>query len=153
MGPAAGASALSIGSLGFDAAGSIVRGMGEKSTQDFLAARDERAAALGRLRAEQTGTFFTEQLNTTLANIDSIRAAANIDPTSPTTAVIKAHETDISNRQRDIAVGNLMAQAGEDQRAAMYRRQVGENALLSGFLGAGAKLTGGLATLLKQQQG
>lgn len=102
-GPAAGA--LSIASLGLDAYGSVLKGQGEKASQEFLAARDERQAQLGRLRAAQTGTFLTEQLNTTLANIDSIRAAANIDPTSPTSAAIKTEEKRISDRQREIAVG------------------------------------------------
>lgn len=142
MGPELAAGA-SIASLGFDAAGSVMRGKGEKATQDWLAERDERKAELGRLRAAQTGTFYTENLNTTLASIDAIRAAASIDPTSPTTAALKAEETRISDRERDIRVGGLLAQSREDEASARFRREVGEDALLASYLGAGSKLLGG----------
>jgi hypothetical protein len=57
----------------------------------------------------------------------------------------------IADRQRDIAVGNLLAQAREDELAAQYRRRIGEDALFGGFLTGGAKFAGGLASLLEKQ--
>lgn len=143
MGPEV-AAVTSLASLGFDAGSKIVGGMGTSATQDFLAARDERNAELGRLRAAQTDVFEREQLNTTIANIESIRAASNIDPTSPTSAAIVANETRISDRQREIKVAALNAQANEDQLSAMYRRRVGADALLGSFLSAGSTVAGGL---------
>jgi hypothetical protein len=49
------------------------------------AERAERAAQFGKLQATLADTTMRENLNTTLSNIDVIRAAAKIDPTSPTT--------------------------------------------------------------------
>jgi hypothetical protein len=141
MGQAAagGASGSSIGNAVFGGTADIIKGYGEQGSQEFLAARDERAAELGRLRASQTDTQLREELNTTLANIDAIRAAANIDPLSPTTGVIKAEEARVSDRARRIKVAGIEAQAREDELSAGYRRELGEQAQVLGFLGAAAK--------------
>jgi hypothetical protein len=148
MGPEV-AAAASIGSLALDAGGKLVRGQGEAATQEYLAKRDERAAELGRLRAVQTDVALRDELTTTLANIDAIRAAANIDITSPTTFAIKGHETEVSDRQREIKVASINAQADEDEASARYRRRVAEDALFGSYLGAGASLLKGLGSLGK----
>jgi hypothetical protein len=134
--------AASIGSLALDAGSSIAKGQGEQASQEWLAQRDERAAQLGRIKADQTDAVRREELNSVLANIDVIRAASSIDPTSPTTAAIKQHETEISDRNRMIEVGSIRAQANEDELSAKYRRSVGQNALMMGYLGGATKALG-----------
>ena len=138
--------AATIGSLAFDAGGSILKGQGEKEGQNFMAAQAERAAQLGRIKADQTDASLREELNTTLGMIDVTRAAAGTDPLSPTALAIKENEARISDRNRRTAVGNIQAQADERELEARYRRRAGETALLGGFLGAGAKVGKGLST-------
>lgn len=142
MGPEV-AAAAAIGSLALNAGSSVVKGIGEKQGQDFMAGRDERSAALGRVKAEQTDAQLRDELDTTLANIDVTRAAANADPFSPTALAVKANETRISDTARNTRVASLLQQADEDQASAAYRRHAGNMALLGGVLGAGGKLLSG----------
>lgn len=142
MGPEV--AAATLGSLAFEGGGKLLAGQGQAASQEFLAQRDKRNAEFARLRADQTDAFEREQLNTTIANIESIRAAANIDPTSPTSAAIISNEKRIGDRQREIKVASLRAQASEDDASALFRRRLGEDALLGSYLGAGATVAGGL---------
>lgn len=144
MGPEV-AAVASVASLGLDAGSSVFKGLGDKAGQDFMADQSERAAALGRIKADQTDAHLRDELATTLGNIDVIRAAANTDPLSPTGLAIKAKETEVSDKNRLIAVGNIKAQADEKQAEAEYRRTAGKYALLGGFISGGAKIGKGLA--------
>ena len=146
MGPEV-AAAATIGSLALEAGGSILKGQGEKEGQDFMAGQAERAAALGRIKADQTDAGLREELNTTLGMIDVTRAAANTDPLSPTGLAIKANEARISDRSRRTAVSNIQAQADERLVESRYRRRAGEYALLGGYLSAGAKVGKGLGAV------
>src|SRR5438093_1112218 len=90
---AAGASVASIASMGLSAYGSVLGGKAKKQELDFQgsqygmqADRASRAAEFGKLQASLTDTVLRENLNVTLGNIDVMRAAAHVDPTSPTTA-------------------------------------------------------------------
>lgn len=141
------ASFASIGSLALDAGSSIIKGFGEKSTQDYLAARDERNAEIGRIKADQTDAQMREDLNTTLANIDVIRSAANADPLSPTGLAITANEQRIGDRARTTRVASILQQADEDEASADYRRYAGNIGLLGGIAGAGGKLLKGFGKI------
>jgi hypothetical protein len=143
--PAAGASISSIASLAFGAAGSLAKGFGTQAADEFQADRATRAAELGRTQAALTDVTYRENLNTTLGNIDAIRAAAHIDPTSPTTAALRDYNTMISDRQRMAAVGSLRQQAAEDEAGAAYLRKAGWYAVNMGLLEAGTKVAGGVA--------
>lgn len=156
---AAAAPVAALASVGFGAGSSIAKGYGEQAAADtragkaeFDAQRAERAAEFGRIQANQTDAGLREELQTTLANIDAIRASSNIMPGSPTGEAIKDRESYISDRQRRAKVTSIMAQADEDQRTATYdrsvaayERSVGRQAVLMGYLGAGSSLTGGFA--------
>lgn len=146
MGPEV-VAAAAVGSLALDAGSSILKGHGEKASADFLAARDRRAAEIGRAKADQTDAFMREELNTTLANIDVVRSAAGADPLSPTALAIKENEMRIGDRERRTRVGNILAQADEDDASAVYRRQAGRTALLGGYLSAGAKIGRGIGSM------
>lgn len=135
-----------ISGMALDAGSKIYKAHGEQAGQEFMAERDKRAAEIGRLRADQTDVHDREQLNTTLANLDAVRAAANIDPSSPTTAALKAEETRVSDRERMTKVANLRAQAEEDDLTARYRHKVGKQALIGGYLGAASSIGKGLGS-------
>jgi hypothetical protein len=75
-----------------------------------------------------------------LANIDAIRSNNNIDPSSPTGAALLDKQTMIGERERDIRVSNLTAQAAQDRADASYLRQAGKYAMLGGEVGAGGDI-------------
>lgn len=139
------AGGASVASLGLSAYSSILKGEGTQAADDFQAAKAEQAAKFGREQAVLTDTTFREKLNTTLGNIDVIRAASNVDPSSPTTAAIKDRNTMLSDRQRMAAVSTLNAQAAEDEASAKYFHQAGEFALGMGYLDAGIGIAKGVA--------
>jgi hypothetical protein len=139
------ASGLSIASLGFGAASSIAKGYGTQAADEFQADRATRAAELGRTQAALTDVTYRENLNTTLGNIEAIRAAAHIDPSSPTSAALRDYNTMISDRQRMAAVGSIRQQASEDEAGAEYLRKAGDYAVKMGYLDAGVKIAGGIA--------
>lgn len=119
---------------------------------DFQAERAQRAAEFGRVQADQTDAQLREDLATTVANIDAIRASSNIDPRSPTGYAIKDRETYVSDRTRRNAVTSIRMQAAEDERMAQYgksvaayQRSVGDYALKMGKLGALATVAGGIS--------
>lgn len=141
---AAAAGASSMASLALTAAGTISKGQGEKAADEMQAAKAEQAAEFGKLNAGLTDSVMRENLNTTLGNIDVIRAAGNIDPTSPTTAAIEDRQSQVSNRQRNAALVSINAQVASDQASAAYLRQAGSFALKQSYLGAAAGVLGGI---------
>lgn len=145
MGQAAAAGGASVASLGLSAYSSVLKGEGTQAADDFQAAKATQAAQFGRAQATLTDTTFREKLNTTLGNIDVIRAASNIDPTSPTTAALKDRSTVLSDRQRIAAVTSLNAQAAEDDASARYLHDAGDFALSMGYLDAAIGVSQGVA--------
>lgn len=140
MGNAAGgggAGAASIATLGFSVAGDLMKGAGAQSAADAKAARLEQAAQYGRVAAQQTDAQLTEQLNTTLGNIDAIRAAANTDPSSPTGNAIRSSQEYVGDRQRTTTVNNIVRQANQNDADAKYTRAAGDYALKMGYVSAG----------------
>lgn len=147
MGVAAGAAsgASSLLSMGLSAGATVMEGMGKKAGADDQAARAERAAQFGKVNANLTDATMREELNTTLGNIDAIRAFGNIDPTSPTTQAFEDIQSKRSDRQRTAAVLGQRQQAADDEASAQYLRQAGNYALMQSYVGAGAKVFGGIA--------
>jgi hypothetical protein len=120
---------------------------GTAAEYNYKATRALEAAKFGRLQAGMTDAVLRENLNTTLANIDAIRAGGNVDPSSPTGAVIAENEGMKSDRQRVAQLVTLRTQADDDEASAAYLRKVGEYALLTGKKGAEGILFGGQAAL------
>jgi hypothetical protein len=134
----------SILSLGLTAASDITKGSATQAADQFQADRAQRAAEFGLVQANLTDTTMRENLNTTLGNIESIRAAANVDPTSPTTAALMDRSTELSERQREAAVGSERAQSAEDLASADYLRKAGDFAVSQSYLSAATDIAGGL---------
>jgi hypothetical protein len=136
---AAGTSMLSIG---LSAYSDIQKGAATQAADEFQANKANEAAKYGRLQADLNDTTYRERLNTTLGNIDAIRAAAHVDPTSPTTAAVEQWQTQISERQRLAASGTLRAQASADDASAEYLRKKGAYAQQEGYLNAATDVAG-----------
>lgn len=134
----AGASGASIASVGLQTYATLLKGQGEATADTYQADRLTTAAQYGDLKATQTGAQMTRNLNTTLGNIDAVRAAANADPNSPTGAAFRDNQESIGNTQRSITVDSINAQSLQDRNDAAYYRQASSNALLSGDISAAA---------------
>jgi len=139
------AGAASIAALGMQAGGSIMKGQGTKAADDFQADRAQRAAAFGEIQANLTDTTARENLNTTLGNIEAIRAAGKVDPSSPTTQAILDQNRERSDRQRTAAVASIKAQSAEDLASADYLRKAGDFAVTQSYLSAGTDIASGVA--------
>ncbi len=139
--------AASAGAGIFQAAGSIVQGIGTSNADKYQAAEQEQAGQYGDLKAVQTNAALTRNLNQTLGNIDAVRAAARTDPTSPTGAAVRNTVEATSTENKNIQVDSIMAQANQDRANAAYLRQASSMALLSGGIGAFGDLFKGFSGL------
>lgn len=128
----------SIASVGLQTYATLLQAQGTATADTFQADRLTTAARYGDLKATQTGAQMTRSLNTTLGNIDAVRAAAHADPNSPTGAAFRDNQEMIGDTQRGIAVGNIEAQANQDRSDAAFYRQASSSALLSGDISAAA---------------
>lgn len=144
---AAAPAVLSLASVGFSAAGSVMRGQGQNAADQYQAARMERAAEFGRVKADQTYGTMTEQLNRTLGEIQAVRAAAHTDPTSPTGVAIHDYDENLGNRQIRTQTANILEQAQQNEQDAAYLRDAGHYALMQGNIGAAGSIFKGLAGL------
>jgi hypothetical protein len=141
------AAALSAAPLALSAFGSITEAQGKAAGYRQAEDKAQRQAMAARTAADQTDTALREELATTLGNIASIRAAANIDPTSPTGLAIAEEERRQSERQRLIRTGNLRAQATQSDRDASFNRYAASNAMTSGYINAFSQGIKGLSGL------
>lgn len=135
MGAAAGpaASVASAVSPVFALASGVMQGEGQQAADDYQAQKAQVAAEYAKTAATQTDAQMRENLNTQLGNIDAVRTAQNIDPTSPTSQAIRDRSQYIGDRSRAIQVGNIMAQASQDESDAQYLQQAGSFALNMGI--------------------
>lgn len=92
----------------------------------------ETAAQFGELQAGMTDAAARRNLNTTLGNITTMRAAGGADFTSPTTAALEGNVTGVSNLNRTAALASINAQTGEEKASAAYLKQASDFALLQG---------------------
>jgi hypothetical protein len=142
------ASGLSLASMGLTAASDIEKGQGTAAADTYQAATLDRAAQYGELKATQTNAQLTRNLTITLGNLDSIRAAARTDPTSPTGAAVRDYTEQTATEQKNIKVDSITAQAQEDEDNAAYLRNASKTALLGGDLGAAGDILKGIGPVL-----
>lgn len=134
----------SIASLGLTAASDITKGSATQASDEFQADKAERAAQFGQLQATLTDTSMLQKLSTTLGNIETVRAAANADPNSPTGAALFERSENLGDTQRMAAVGSQRAQAAEDLASADYLRKAGDFAVTQSYLSAATDVAGGI---------
>lgn len=146
MGVVAGVSAVaSLASVGMSAYGAIEKGKGQQAADYYQAQKAETAALYGKTAADQTDATMRENLNITLGNINAVRASANIDPSSPTTAALRDRTEVLGDRARNTKVDNILAQVTQDTSDASYLRSAGDFALSMGEVQAGADAASGIA--------
>jgi hypothetical protein len=107
----------------------------------------ENAAKYGDLKAVQTGGQMSRSLNTTLGNIEAVRAAAHANPNSPTGAAVLDQQEELGTEQRLTTVNSILAQANQDRSDAAYYKSAADHALLAGEISTAAGIAKGLAGL------
>lgn len=143
--PAGGAS---LASAGLSAYADLLKGQGQAEADNWQAQKLETAATYGELKAVQTGGQMTRSLNTTLGNIEAVRAAARADPNSPTGAAILDEQQAIGNEQKSITVNSILQQARQDRSDAAYYRDAASRAQTLGYVTAGADVMKSIVPLL-----
>jgi hypothetical protein len=142
------ASGLSLASMGFSAASSVMQGEGTTAADTYKAETLDRSAQIGVLKGTQTNAQLTRNMAISLGQLDSIRAAAKTDPTSPTGVAVRDYTEQVDTENKNIKVDSIMAQAQEDEANAAYLRNASKTALLSGDLGAVGDIAKGIGPAL-----
>lgn len=142
------AGGASVASLALTAASDITQGSATQAQDEFQADKAERAAKFGELQATLTDTTMLQNLNTTLGNIESVRAAAGADPNSPTAVALMDQSESRSDSQRLAAVGSQRAQSAEDLASADYLRRAGDFAVTQSYLKAGTDVASSLTKMI-----
>jgi hypothetical protein len=143
------AGAISLASVGFQAGGAVLKGVGQSTADTFQAEEASRKAEYAGLEAAQKNAQMTRNLGITLGNMDAIRAASKTNPTSPTGAAVRDFTNYTGTEQKNIKVDSIMAQAQEDEANAAYLRSASSTALLSGGIGAAGSVFQGIGGYLK----
>jgi hypothetical protein len=139
-----GAGGTSLASVGLSAYSTILQSQGTANFDEFQAQKLETAATYGDLKGVQVAGQMTRSLNTTLGNIDAVRAAANADPNSPTGAAFRDNQEAIGTDQKNITVDSILQQSRQDRADAAYYRSAASNALFAGGVGAVAGVAGAI---------
>lgn len=142
------ASGLSLASMGLTAASAITSSEGTASADTYKAEQLDLASQYGTLKATQTNAQLTRNQAISLGQLDSIRAAARTDPTSPTGAAVRDYVEQTGTERKNIQVDSITAQAQEDEDNAAYLRQASKTALLGGDMAAGGDVLKGIAGAL-----
>jgi hypothetical protein len=124
--------------------GAYKQGQGQQAADQFQANQLQTKAQYAAAAAAETNAAFTDKLATTLGNIDVVRAAGHTDPTSPTTMALRSRAAEVSNQERAIKVGNIIAQQSEDITDASWLKSAGNFALDMGYVTAGADVATGI---------
>src|SRR5215813_11353816 len=140
MGSSAGATGTSLASAGLSAYADLLKGENTATADEYQAQRLETAATYGELKAVQTSGQMTRNLNTTLGNIEAVRAAAHADPNSPTGAAVLENQEAIGEEQRGIVVNSILQQARQDRGDAAFYRDAAGRAMNVGEIAAGADI-------------
>lgn len=134
----------SLASIGLSAYSTMLKAEGVATADQYQAEKLESAATYGDLKAVQTGGQMSRSLNTTLGNIEAVRAAAHADPNSPTGAAILDNQEQIGTQQRTTTVDSIMAQANQDRADAAYYRKASSDALFAGEISTAAGIAKGI---------
>ena len=132
MGAAGAAGGMSLAATGFKMLGDYTSSRAEAGADVYKSELLEQQAEFGRTKATQTNAQLTRNLAITLGHVDAIRAAAHVDPGSPTGAAVRGEMEATGQMRKDITVENILQQTRMDEANAAYARSQASNALLSG---------------------
>lgn len=127
--------ALGLVGIGFQVADALGKGKGRSDSLSFQSEQAERNARAGRVAADQTDAFLRDELESTVGHIRAIRASAGMTDSATSDAVIEK-QGEVSDSQRRIKVGNMRAQADDDERSAAYLRRAARSSLNLSYLSA-----------------
>lgn len=151
-GPAA--SVLSIGSTALSAFSSYdsseQAGQQQAEMDNLKSQQLANAAEFSRAQARQTDAYMRANLMKSVGNIEAIRASAGTNPDSPTGNAIINRTQGQGDQERAIKVGDIMAQAGEDQTESGMYASAASQALSDGEQGG---ILGGLGKILSGVSG
>lgn len=140
--------ALGVISLVAQVGGTIMGAQAQAAGAKAQQLKAQKAAQIARVQADQADSAYRDELATTLANIDTIRASANVDPTSPTAFALRREAQDDSDMQRERKVSGIRMQANQyDQDAAFYG-SAARNYITAGLVNAGGQAFGGLKGMM-----
>lgn len=140
-----GVSSLGTGLLG--ASSARATGKAQAREAAYRADQLETKAQYGEIQADVTDTQLREELASMLGNIDAIRASAGADPNAPTAVAIKANETRVSSRARNLQNFVTMGQVKQDRADAKFIRATGSAYASAGNINAGASILSSLGSL------
>jgi hypothetical protein len=128
-------------------ASGFMKGSGDQAAADYQSEKSQIAAQYAKTAAVQTDAQMRENLNLQLGNIDAVRAASGVNPTSPSDVAVRDRMSMVGDRARSIQVGNIMAQAEQDEADAQYYKQAGQFAynmdVAGGFTNAASSIAKG----------
>lgn len=124
--------------------GGLITAFGQAQGQNYASAQAKRAAMVSRIQADQTDASYRAELNDTISNIRALRAGSGTGAGSPTEMAYIAGQTEKSDRDRMIDVGNKNMQAAQDEQDAAFRKRAATVALFGGSASAIGKNAGGI---------
>jgi len=140
---------ISLAATGLSAAGSMAGAEGQAKADEFQAQQAINAAEYGRVKAAQTGTIMTQNMQTMLGHIQAVRASGGADPRSPTTAAILGRQEQLATNEKNIRVGDIQNQVRSDVQGSQMYTSMAKDALTAGMLGAAGSLASGAAGAFK----
>lgn len=126
---------LGLVGIGMQVADALGKGKGRSDALSFQSEQATRNARAGRVAADQTDAFLRDELESTVSHIRAIRASAGMTDSATSDAVIEK-QGEVSDSQRRIKVGNIRAQADDDERSAAYLRRAARSSLNLSYLSA-----------------
>ena len=136
--------ALGVISLAAQVGGTIMGAQAQAAGAKAQQLKAQKAAEIARVQADQADSAYRDELETTLANIDTIRASANVDPTSPTAFALRREARDDSDMQRERKVAGIRMQANQYEQDAAFYGSAARNYITAGLVNAGGQMFGGL---------
>jgi hypothetical protein len=144
------AQVLGVAQLAMSVAGTFASAQGQAAGAKAQKLKAQKGAEIARVQADQADSAYRDELRTTLANIDTIRASANVDPTSPTAFAIRDQAREDSDKQRIRKVAGLRSQATQFDEDAAFYGSASRNYITAGLVNAGAQVAGGVGKMGSQ---
>lgn len=126
---------MAIGAIGGILSGlsSIVGAIGAMQGQKYEAAKARVAARVGRVQADQIDAAYRDELSSTLANIQAIRASTGVGGDSPTTLALQEASEKTSDRNRSRDVASRKIQANLDEAEGRFLKSSAKFSLFGGI--------------------
>lgn len=133
---------LAIAGMAASAAGSVLRGIGDKKANENEAEKAVLAWRVGQVQADQIDASLRGELDSTLRNIRAIQASSGAPTDSASAEAVANVEAEASDRDRLVAVASTRLQANQSGLDAYMFRRAARWSLFGGILGGLGSLSG-----------